>query len=266
MPARTLLRQFAAALPIALAACGGVSDETLRAAVPAEEDRYARAQIQALSRGDTGALLRDLDPRLDNAEARQGIGRMAATMAGHDIRAVQVVGYQSADSAGTPQRAIQYQLRLDDGWALAHVTTRTEGGRRVLEGASVGRIAEPLQTTHAFRLSGKSLRHLLFLLVAVAVPALMLTAVVLVFRMPVRSRPLWVLASLLGLGAWRLEWTTGATGFVPSLQLLGSGVSRASVYSPWVLVVSIPLGAIWVLQQYVEWRRKGGRADAADQV
>lgn len=260
MPAPAPPRRLAAALLLSLAACGGVSDETLRAAVPADEDRYARAQLAALSRGDTLALLRDLDPQLDAPETRRGIAAMARTVAGRRIERADVVGYQSADSAGTPLRAIQYQLRLSDGWAVAHVATRTQGGRRVLEGASVGRIAEPLQATHAFRVAGKSPRHLLFLLAALVVPALMLTSVVLVFRMPLRNRPLWVLASLLGLGAWRLEWTTGASGFVPSLQLLGSGVSRASAYSPWVLVVSIPLGAVWVLQQYVEWRRGGGPA------
>ncbi len=38
-----------------------------------------------------------------------------------------------------------------------------------------------------------------------------------------------------------------------SIQFLGSGVERLSVYSPWVLITSIPVGAIIFLIKRIQW-------------
>jgi hypothetical protein len=55
---------------------------------------------------------------------------------------------------------------------------------------------------------------------------------------------LWVLFILAGVGKFAVNWTSGEWGIAPlSLQLL-SASAVASLYGPWILSFSLPLGAI----------------------
>ncbi|HST60927.1 MAG TPA: hypothetical protein VLK84_19650 [Longimicrobium sp.] len=226
--------------------------------VPDAEDAYARAQIEALARGSTMDLERDLDPSLRTAQTDEQMRAMVTAIGRRRIEGVEVIGYQGMNFNGTERRSITYQLRLAGGWAVAHVASRTEGGRRIVEGVSVTQIPEPLQRTHAFRLSGRSLAHYVVLGLSLLVPLLMIYAAALVFRMPLRRRWLWVLACVVGVGKWSLEWTSGHSLFnLINFQLLGAGFLRPSVYAPWVLSVSLPLGALYIIGRYHRgrWRQ-----------
>jgi hypothetical protein len=56
---------------------------------------------------------------------------------------------------------------------------------------------------------------------------------------------------LFGVGNFALDWTTGEWQFAPlHVHLLSASVS-ANLYGPWVLSVSVPLGALLFL-----WRRR----------
>ncbi len=254
-----LVRFFTlAVLLLGASACAAVSSAVIERMVPDAEDAYARGQIEALARGSTADLERDLDPSLRTAQTADQMRAMVTSIGGRRIEGMEVIGYQGMNFNGAERRSITYQLRLPGGWAVAHVASRTEGGRRIVEGASVSKIPEPLQRTHAFRLSGKSLAHYVVLGLCLLVPLIMIYAAALVFRMPLRRRWLWVLACVVGVGQWSLEWTGGQSWFnLVNLQLLGASFLRPSVYAPWVLSVSLPLGALYIIGRYHRgrWRQ-----------
>ncbi|HEX8430562.1 MAG TPA: hypothetical protein VF625_04710, partial [Longimicrobium sp.] len=232
---------------VLVAACS-VSQARMDAMVPDDEDAFARAHIQALPSGNTRMLEDALDPSLRGPEVMAELAKMVKLVAGRRIEALKVIGYQGMSFNGAQRRNITYQLDLSDGWAVANVASRTEDRRRIIDGISVTQIPEPLERTHAFRLGGKSATHYIFLGLVALIPLLMLYAVVLVFRMRPRRRWLWVLACIWGVGQWSLNWTTGDTGTLPvNIQLLGSAAIRASMYSPWILSLSLPIGALYVI-------------------
>ena len=247
-----------AVLLLGASACAAPSSAMIERMVPDAEDAYARTQIEALARGSTTDLERDLDPSLRTAQTAEQMRAMVTAIGRRRIQGIEVIGYQGMNFNGTKRRSITYQLRLSGGWAVAQVASRTEGGRRIVEGASVSQIPEPLQRTHAFRLSGKSLAHYVVLGLFLLVPLIMIYAAALVFRMPLRPRWLWVLACVVGVGKWSLEWTSGQSWFnLINFQLLGAGFLRPSVYAPWVLSVSLPLGALYIIGRYHggRWRQ-----------
>jgi hypothetical protein len=235
---------------VLVAACS-ISQARMDAMVPDDEDAFARAHIQALPSGNTRMVEDALDPSLRRPEVMAELPKMVKVVAGRRIEAMKVIGYQGMNLNGTQRRSITYQLDLADGWAVAHVASRTEDGRRIIDGISVTQIPEPLERTHAFRLGDKSATHYLFLGLVALIPLLMLYAVVLVFRVRPRRRWLWVLACIWGVGQWSLNWTTGDIWALPvNLQLLGAAAIRASMYAPWVLSLSFPIGAIYVIWRY----------------
>ena len=50
---------------------------------------------------------------------------------------------------------------------------------------------------------------------------------------------------MLGLGQLSLNWTTGDLDYrIARVQMLGSAYLKQGLYAPWILSVSVPLGAI----------------------
>ena len=83
------------------------------------------------------------------------------------------------------------------------------------------------------------------LALAVAAPLFSLYALVLCVRTRLRGKKwLWIVAILLGVGALSVNWTTGQWNFQPAYVQLLSASATASPYGPWVISVSVPLGAI----------------------
>lgn len=83
------------------------------------------------------------------------------------------------------------------------------------------------------------------LFLAILVPLFTLYALILCIRTKIEKKKwLWVIFVLAGIASFSVDWTTGQWRIVPlSFQLLGAGAS-APPYGPWVISVSLPLGAI----------------------
>jgi hypothetical protein len=91
----------------------------------------------------------------------------------------------------------------------------------------------------------------------IAASAFSLAVLFLCLRTQMRwpRKTLWAIAILLGVARFQLNWTDGAFAMEPlNVQILSAGYVRASQLSPWILSVSVPLGAIVFLV-----RRKRGK-------
>src|SRR5262249_3844824 len=103
-----------------------------------------------------------------------------------------------------------------------------------------------LAAENDFTLSGKGSLHYAVLALAVAVPLFIVYALVLCIRTKFERRKwLWGIFVLVGLVQFPLNWSTGETEVTPvSFQVLGAGVMKAGPAAPWMLTVSMPVGAI----------------------
>jgi hypothetical protein len=81
------------------------------------------------------------------------------------------------------------------------------------------------------------------------------TAVFVATRRAMPRRWRWVLVSLLGLGAFSLNWNTGvaATNLL-SIRIGAASFTRAAPVVPWIITFSLPIGALSALLQYRHWR------------
>lgn len=148
---------------------------------------------------------------------------------------------------------ISYEYDFDGRWMLASVVFVERAGRREIAGIHATMEDQSLAETNAFSFLGHGIVHYLVLLLACASPLVCLTAFVSCLRTRMRRRKVWwALFTLIGFGTLTFNWTTGQLGLqVLSVQVFGAS-AFATPYGPWILGVSLPVGAIWFLL----WRKR----------
>ena len=134
--------------------------------------------------------------------------------------------------------------------ALVFITARTESGKTLLTGFRAQAAPANLWDANPFRLRGMSLVQYALLISAVIVPLFMLGTALACVRSTRRRKWLWVPFIIVGIGKFGVQCVAGGQFFLQPLmfQLLGVTVFKFPVYEPWVVAVSLPLGALvyWI--------------------
>lgn len=148
---------------------------------------------------------------------------------------------------------LTYEARGAGRTALFNIAVVRHGGGPAITTFRWEATAKPLAVANAFTFAGKTPKHYLY--VGLAVLAALTCIGGAVFAGIQRLGVVWILISLIGVGSFAIDWTTGATGFNPvSIRVLGAGFVRSGNVAPWILTWSIPLGTILMLT--VWWQRK----------
>ena len=210
-----------------------------------EEQAQARAYIDHLRARNYDAIERGLREDLRTPDLRKNLETMAALVPAGEPRSVRIVGAHKNLNGGVTQLNLSFELEFATGWLLATVVTEQKNGGRSVIGFNVFPRAQSLEDEHRFGLSGKQAVHYLVLAAAIAAFA----ATVFALYRCVRTRnlwrkPLWILFILVGFGQLTLDWTSGAWRFIPlSLQLFSAGMTSV-LNGPWMISVSLPVGAL----------------------
>ncbi len=211
-------------------------------------DAFARNFIQILRKGDIAeikaASVLDLaskgaDKKLEKAEADLGQG---------PIVSVETVSAESYHDYFSPvrQTLLGYQIKFKKGWAKAIVLVDDTKGNMKVSTLYTETLEKPMQEIYAFSFTGAPLSNYLMLLFTIAVPAFIVYTIFLSLRTPLAyKRILWISFMLVGIGTLRYDWSSGQVGFsLLAPVFMGSGVYKATIYGPWMLTTSCPVGAI----------------------
>jgi hypothetical protein len=221
-----------------------------------EHDRIAREFIAAVRAGDTARAIGYLPPGNRPPTIGDTLRAVAAFLPAGPHDTLRVVGVHRFDGPGVQRSLLVFELHTAAGWGLAEVGVVEQGGTRHVDTFRTERTAASLQTTNAFRLSGKSAGHHLILLLAISCATLSIFVAVRAARTPMRRRWLWTLLALIGTSPLTLNWTTGGFGVqLLGVQLLSAGFSRAAPVGPWMIVAAFPIGALVTLTHLRRIRR-----------
>lgn len=221
---------------------------------PKAESSTAKAIIEQLRSGDLAAVKARLDPKYAGPNLDRTLNELAALFPQGTPDSVKTVGAYTtyASQAGSPQQraefSLTYEYQFRDKWILASVVLVRQHDKLLIEGLHARPMSESLEASNAFTLKHKGIVHWLMLALFVANALLCLCAFVLCLRAPIARRKwLWAIFTLLGVTTLRFDWSSGHFAFQAlSVQLFGGSIV-AQPYGPWVLGLSIPLGAIWFL-------------------
>ena len=113
-----------------------------------------------------------------------------------------------------------------------------------ITGISWNQSESTLAEENAFRLSDLSLGRIAIILAGLVSLIVSLTAFGLILRSTIPRRPLWAVASLLGVGGCVVNWSAGS--WVARIMLTAPvfQIQRAGPFAPWLFSAFVPLGAI----------------------
>lgn len=225
--------------------------------VTPEADARARGYLALLARQQIDSALARVDASIVQPGTRETFAQMAQLAAGARFDSMHVIGVQLNVINGMRHTNLSYEYHAPAGWHAANVAWVDSAGTWTVEGVSVQPLSGKLETVNAFANAPVKPVKLLWLALMVLSATLSIGSALFVGSqrgMPRRLR--WAFVAIVGVGAFRLNWTTGATEIAPvQVVLAGAGFMRPSVVAPWILTFAIPIGALWALQRYHHWRR-----------
>jgi hypothetical protein len=128
---------------------------------------------------------------------------------------------------------------------LINVALQKKAGVTTIWGFHVVQTPDSLENLNRFTFTGKSFFQYVIFALAILIPIFILYVLVLCIQTKIAKRKwLWIIFILLGIGRVTMDWSTGRWKLdLLNIQLFGAG-AIAPLYSPWLITVSIPVGAI----------------------
>jgi hypothetical protein len=228
-----------------LAALSGCNQATLmQKTIPQEDEAITRRYVDDLRQNRLNQIEQDLDPGLKDSNMHGTLASMAAMFPAQEPVSTKVVGFRSF--LGNIRRTeITLDYEYPQKWLLAEVVTQKSGGATSIVGIHVTPIANSLENLNRFTLVGKGATQYAILSLAVLAPLLSLSVLVLCIKTRMgKKKWVWLIFVVLSVGKLVVNWTTGQVFFIPLAIQVPAGGANAQLYGPWLVYVSIPLGAI----------------------
>lgn len=247
----------------------GCSQESMMKAFTSPEDeRVAKDYIALLQQKKFDQIENDLDPAIktNSADLHQTLLGMAALIPAQSPVSIKLVSASFLNGTERHKSDITYEYQYPDQSILVRVAVQRKDGVSTIIGLNVRKLSDAGVADNAFSVSGKSALQYTMLSAAVIAPLFSLYALVLCIRTRMRGKKwLWIIAILLGVGTFSINWTTGHWGFqLVSVQLF-SASAFAPQYGTWTISVSLPLGAILFLLRRKELGAPAEPVIAAEQ-
>ena len=228
---------------------------------PREDIEFAKHFVSLFPQHNTAEIEKEFTSSGDHDTLRAAIPKLIALYPPGKLKNIGVTWNETFQtSTGSTSQArffIDLLYEFDGPGDLGvRIETARENGKIVVQTAYFQPLPHALIAKNAFSFSGKGPLHYIVLLLAIAIPLLMLDALIKVWRSKTMSwRWAWTIFILFGFFKFTFNWTTGdfSTSFL-SFQLLGIGVLRPGEYQPWLVFLSVPVGALTVLYREITGR------------
>jgi hypothetical protein len=217
---------------------------------PQDQRDFAKHFVALFAARDTAAIDKLLTPET-RPEMASVLGKMIAVYPPEKPTSIQYYAYtvRSDTRSGTVYfLSGLYRFPGDKDLAVEVALKRT-GASYLVAGVHFQTLPHAWIAANDFVLEGKPLASYAFLAAMAAVLATSLIALVQCIRTRgIRRKWLWVVFILFGFGKLSLNWATGAFVLTPvAIQILSASAFRSAWIGPWVLSISLPLGAILFL-------------------
>lgn len=264
-PAGRSIRIILAAI-LALAFAGCSAQDAVRKFAPPNEVAVARQYFDLLAAGNLELIASLLPSNYENAKIkRRQVHDVYALLPREHPSKMDLINAVNVWNVNSNE-PVTYNFTFENSYShsllVFNIIFQHHGPGIIIYGINVTPISETIQRRNAFTLLGKGPIQYAGALFAVAIPLFMIWTAIGVVRTPFRKRTwgkwLWFCFVLLGLTTFQINWTTGQFQTLYfTFQVLGVSMTQAADGFPWILSVSLPIGAI------IFWTRRSELVTAA---
>jgi hypothetical protein len=240
---RVLYSLFSIALFLSFAGCDQVT--LMKKMTPAEDESFARRHVDLLRQQQFEQIERELDSSISSPNTRGTLAGMAALFPAEVPKSIKVVGVKFFRFSGSSTDSITLEYEFAEKWLLVNMSIKRTDDVLTITGFNVTPIADSLENINRFSLIGKSPLQYAVLGLAIVGPVFCLYLFVICIRSKrEKHRWLWAIFILFGVGRLAVNWTTGEWTVTPLAIHVPCAEATAAPYGPWVVAISLPLGAI----------------------
>jgi hypothetical protein len=233
------------ALWLVLALIAGCNQQDMLSLIASTDDQaVARKYIELLRDRRFDEIEQATHPSI-RSQLGDALGQMADMLPQADPTSITLVGAHKSTNNGSRTTNLTFEYGFREEWFIINVAWIGGDDAFAIVGFNVYSTPGSLEQMNKFELAGKSPTHYLFLALVVALPIFSIYALIVCARTRMSGRKWpWIIFILFGVGNVALNWTTGEWQFAPLRIQLLSASAAANPYGPWVLSISVPLGAL----------------------
>ena len=220
------------------------------------ESEFAKTYLEKLKARDFAYVREHLAEELQEQVTDEKLSEIANYFPEEEIISTKLVGVhilQKQNFLWQGNYSFEYQFKTQ--WVLANAVVRyIEKDMKILGFNIYPARTISLKELNAFSLHNKSLFHYVILILAVSIPIFILISVYVCIRTPILQwKWAWIIFICLGFFSISINWTTGQFAFkLFSVYVLGASAIKYGFYAPWIVSVSVPIGAIvfWIKRRH----------------
>jgi hypothetical protein len=241
----------------------GGGDLLMKAFTPEKPAAQGQAIFDGIRKGEFGPLLAATDPALRAQLSPDLLRNMQDAFGKKPVKSVKIVGSNTRMTADTKTYNLTYEYELGDRWMITNIVlAATKGDKTQVEGVHVTPMTRSIEAVNAFTFAGKSVGHVLFLLATIAIATFSIATAVVCWRTAIpRRKWLWRIFVLFSVGSLSLNWTTGELRYqIAEVLLFGAAFSKL-FYSPAMLKIGLPLGALIFWWRRCVWMKQASEIE-----
>lgn len=231
----------------------------LKSSIPPDDESLAIQYVDLLRQRGFDQIEDRLDPSIKNAETRDVLAEMWGMIPAGEPSSVKTVDSRvvHGKDGSTTSITLEYEFApramptsgrtelTPRSWFLAGVVIETRGGVKTISGFHVMPIPRSFEEANEFSLLDKGISQYAGLGVAIGISVFTLYVCVLYNRTKAgRQKWLWLVPILTGVFRVSVNWTSGDWSFTPLTIQAPPVIALCSPYGPWMIQITIPLGAI----------------------
>ena len=214
----------------------------------AEDQAFVEKTLDQLQKKQFDEIEKRMDSSVQVPNVRDTLAQMSALFPSEAPSKISLIGVQTNSSSHHATSNLVYEYSYQKQKFIVDVVLNKFSNTTSILGFHIKLLSADIEEQSKFRLAGKSALQYLIFVVAIVFPLVTIVALIICIRMKLRGRKWpWVLFILFGFCNLAVNWNTGDISFsIFALQMLSASANSA-FYGPWVISVSLPLGAICFL-------------------
>jgi hypothetical protein len=230
------------------------SEEFIANNLPAEYDIFARDYINIIKSKDFDSAYTLLTDTLKKTSSPEEFQPISEYLIGFDSTLTPIrfnisttTLLYSSDNKEFKETYIDidYKADLKVGWVYINILIEDSSNTYKVSNFYVNHISQSIEELNSLSTTNANIFNYLSLLLSILFPLFIIYTLVYLFKSDFEKKWLWFIFIFLGLGKFGFYWGTYEFSYdFFSFMILGAGVSKPNLLSPYIFTLSFPLGAI----------------------